>query len=542
MEGSGDGGYLDEFVSVDLELSTLLSSVLGRSSTSTGLLEDEEQPEGGWDLWCSKISRKGKVARVLRTISKNVMSFEWNGGEEKTRKAMRRLSKKIQLKLRLMAMYRDWQVYGRTFAEPIVEDKDNKFFIHDLRIIPPFTIRVFRDSKEDLDALKVELGAKQKYAKYLATLEVGAGDKVVGYIQKIGPNGSMPVGYHTHDTGDHVDRYKEAIFFLPSELIFIPRYPDHDMPDGISLLRENYDTIMDKLGYARSQSIMVKRHIDPKLIFTIPREHWGSRSRIQQEIKYGIKAGLDIFVPEGMSINVLQSSGMGSGVSEAIKFTENEFNAAMGFADSFTSSESSNRSVGEIQLQFFERDINAEREIFSDILDKTIIHPYIYKNFNTRDYPDLKWADIQPKDRKVCVQLATPFINMMTINQLLIMMEDIGYPVSQKDVKEFKKNVETARGGMMGGMGDIGGGFDGFGTPMGGGGMDMPEASGTNQWGVPGVESPPDADSPDLLTSLEEKESSIDLSAGALQAIIKKMYALEEEVERLRREVGTSPP
>ena len=30
---------------------------------------------------------------------------------------------------------------------------------------------------------------------------------------------------------------------------------------------------------------------------------------------------------------------------------------------------------------------------------------------------------------------------------------------------------------MMGGMGDIGGGFDGFGTPMGGGGMDMPEAS-----------------------------------------------------------------
>lgn len=544
MEGAGDGGFIDDFMSVDLEMSALLGSILDRSKTSLSV-DQEEEPEGGWDAWCSRVSKKGKIARILRTISKNVMSFEWRGGDERARKKLENLTRSSHMKFKLMQAYRDWQVYGRFFMEIVWEWDGRRLILRKIKVIPPATIKVYRDTREDIAALKMDVRDKTGYKNFFKKLVPGAGDTIIAYVQSTGQfvNNKQETLTDSARRNVGTDQRPDTdyIFFKPDELIFLPRYADHDLPDGISLLRENYDTIMNKLGYERSQSIMVKRHIDPKLIFTIPRDQWGDRRRIQQEIKYGIRAGMDIFIPEGMLINILQSSGMGGGVSEAIQHTEDEFNASLGWADSFSQSDSSNRSVGAIQLEFFNRDIASEREIFTDLVMNRIVKPYVRNNLGNVDIPELEWTDLTPEDRKQNTTLAVPYINMLTISQLLKLMDDIGYPVAQEDLDEFKENVETVRTATLGG-GDQGpsfpgdqdqsdeGGIEGFYTPPGG----FP--GGASKIGTPSNEDFGNLPTPRKV-NMESEATNVDLTlvqAKALEALIKKVYELEHDVAKLK--------
>jgi len=518
MEGAGQSGYYDEFVSVDLELTSMLTSILERSKTEHGVDTDFE-PEGGWDAWCSRVSKKGKIARILRTTAKNVMAFDWEKGDEEILKIIKRVSKRLHLKQQALRIYKDWLVYGRVCIEVVYEVYEDKkqISIKKVKIIPPSSIKVFRDNQVDIDNLKELLKDKTGTAAYLRGLKPGSGDEIIGYVQILTQQG-VPNDQARREQPDK--KKEDVIFFAPDELIFIPRYPDHDCPDGISLLRENYDLIMNKLGYERSQSIMVKRHIDPKLIFSIPRDQWADRRRIQQEIKSGIKAGMDIFVPDGMSINVLQSSGMGGGVAEAIRLTEDEFIAAMGFADSFTSSTSSNRSVGEIQLKFFERDVANEREIFSEIINERIIAPYIYHLFGgDAEIPEMKWMSIMPEDRARSVQMAQPFLQLMTLGQLTKLMEDVGYPVPDDEKDQFKQYVDTLHGG-----GQQQGMMDPMAALMGGGQM-PPQGQAPAQPSDPSQGLPP-------ATLGDFSGSTVMISTEMLESMMTRIYNLEKQIAK----------
>jgi len=509
--------FLEEiphYVSADLELSTMLSSILERSKSEHSI-DDDYEPEGGWDAWCSRVSKKGKIARIIRTTAKNVMAFDWVKGDEDVLTIIKRISKRLHLKQQTLRMYKDWLVYGRFCIEVVYEvfEDKKKINIRKVKIIPPSSIKVFRDSQTDIDALKDLLKNKDGVQKYIKGLKPGSGDDIVGYVQILRQQSTLPT-----DTVRRQNTQKaedDLIFFQPDELIYVSRYPDHDCPDGISLLRENYDLIMNKLGYEKSQSIMVKRHIDPKLIFSIPRDQWADRRRIQQEIKSGIKAGMDIFIPDGMSINVLQASGMGGGVAEAIRLTEDEFIAAMGFADSFTSSTSSNRSVGEIQLKFFERDVANEREIFAEIINDQIIGPYI-KHLRGPDteMPEINWQSIVPDDRAKNVQMAQPFVQMMTVTQLTKLMEDVGYPIADEDKEEFKQNVEKVRGG--GQQQNPFGGQDPFGGQQG---QSDPFSQGTSD---PSQGLPP-------MTDMAS--NTVVISNEMLQSLMTRIYNLEKQIE-----------
>lgn len=409
----------DEFL--DLSADTLLSLLANKASADKIYTPDFE-PEGGWDRWCSWAAKQGKIARIIRSLAKNAMSFDFAGGDKKALELVRQMSRRLHLKTMLILAFKDWLVYGRCFLEPVWEIKGNSKELVKIKIVAPQTIRVFRDNDKDVLELK-EFLINTEYANYAAELKPGTGDSVIGFVQ-------------------FWDKRHEgkAIFFKPDELIFIPRYPDHDCPDGISLLRENYTIIMNKLGMEKSQAVMAKRHIDPKLKFIIPEKWWGKRREIIGKIRQGLKAGLDLFLPEGMDVDILETKGNPVAVIRAQQHIEDQFIASMGFADSFTESTSSNRSVGEVQLQFFERDIRPERLLFAEILEDRLIKPYVEAKLEP---PHFVFEDLTPEDRIEKARILVPLFPYMTSSQIKKFFEDLGYPVPEEEEEELSAKLKA---------------------------------------------------------------------------------------------------
>jgi hypothetical protein len=410
---------------VSLSANTLLS-ILANKAVADKIYTPDFQPEGGWDKWCSWAAKQGKIARIIRSLAKNAMSFDFAGGDEKALEVVRQMARKVHLKTKLILAFKDWLVYGRTFIEPVWEIKGNSKDLVKVKIVAPQTMKVFRDNEKDVQELKEYL-SKTEYADYASELKPNTGDNIIGFVQF----------WEKRNEG-------KAIFFKPDELIFIPRYPDHDSPDGVSLLRENYTIIMNKLGLEKSQAIMGKRHMDPKLVFTFSKEWWPKRKAVMDTIKQGIKAGLDIFLPEGISIDTLEPKGNPVGVIRAQQHVEDQFIAAMGFADSFTESTSSNRSVGEVQLQFFERDIRPERALFAEILEDQLIKPYVEAKLGKGvEAPQFQFEDLTPEDQLEKVRILIPLVQYMTEGQLAKFFEDLGYPIPEEEKQNFSEKLKA---------------------------------------------------------------------------------------------------
>ncbi len=409
----------------DFSTDTLLT-LLANKASADHIYTPDFEPEGGWDKWCSWAAKQGKIARIVRSLAKNAMSFDFAGGDERALELVRQMVRRTHLKTVLILAFKDWLVYGRCFLEPVWEIRgSNKELVKVKRVAPP-TIRVFRDSEGDVNDLKDFLRATE-YANYADELKPGTGDNITGFVQ-------------------FWDKRHEgkAIFFKPDELIFIPRYPDHDCPDGISLLRENYTIIMNKLGMEKSQAIMAKRHIDPKLKFIIPEKWWSKRKVIINKIKQGLKAGLDLFLPEGMEVDILETKGNPVAVIRAQQHVEDQFIAAMGFADSFTESTSSNRSVGEVQLQFFERDIRPERALFAEVLEDHLIRPYVEAKLGKSvEPPHFVFEDLTPEDRIEKARILVPLFPYMTKSQIKKFFEDLGYPVPEEEEEELSAKLKA---------------------------------------------------------------------------------------------------
>ncbi len=402
-------------------LEDILNLLANKTTSADEIYTPDFEPEGGWDQWCAWAAKQGKIARVIRSLAKNAMSFDFAGGDEKALELVKQMARNVHLKTKLILAFKDWLVYGRCFIEPVWTKGREKELIK-VKTVAPSTIKVFRDNEQDVRDLK-EFLANTDYA---AELKQGSGDNIIGFVQY------------------WEKRYEnKAIFFKPDELIFIPRYPDHDCLDGISLLRENYTIIMNKLGLEKSQAIMGKRHVDPKLKFIIPERWWGKLSDIKAKVNRGIKAGLNIWLPEGANVETVEPKGNPVAVIRAQEHTEDQFIAAMGFADSFTESTSSNRSVGEVQLQFFERDIRPERALFAEILEDRLIAPYVKAKLGKAKIPHFQFEDLTPEDQLEKARIMIPLVQFMTAGQLKKFFEDLGYPIPEDEQQNFSEKLKA---------------------------------------------------------------------------------------------------
>lgn len=404
---------------VGLDFASIKSIIKSVQESSGGFIGPQYgfQPTGGWDKWCAWASRDGVTARILRSISKNVMAFGFKCNNDKALKIMKKKARQIHLRNRLNSSHHDWNTYGRTFIEPVwVEEGDKKTDLLKIKVVNPSSITIYWDSPGDIESLRNLF----KNTDYINVVEneiakhPETGDNVVGFAQHVNVADVKP------------------IFLSPEQLIFIPRYPDHENKQGFSLLRENYYIINAKKIMEEAQVAMAKAFTMPRMKHTIPMELWGRREEIMKAVRSGWEGGLDIFVPAGVDSKIQEFTGGGAAQYQALRHTQGQYIAAMGFADAFTESDSSNRSVGEIQLQFFERDIEPERAFFEEILTDRIIRPFMEIHGFTEedDMPDFDWEDLTPEDRLSWAQVMSGVVDLMDYGQLKAFFEYINLPVT----------------------------------------------------------------------------------------------------------------
>jgi len=378
-------------------------------------------PPEGWDAWSEWAAEQGKIARIVNTLAKSIMSFLIKSHDKDCQDLCDVMTRSTHLHTELLTSARYWLIYGRVFIEPVWATT-SKTALAKIRNLYPPSVMVYRNSEADIQNLKAAL-KDTVYEPYAASLKAGNGDTVIGYLQNYVP---------------HNAKNESMVFFRPDELIFIPRYPSARHPNGISLPAQNYILIMNKLGMERDQAIMVKRHGDPKHKFFIPADTWDdpvSRDILKKGFKKGIRAGLDFFFRSGetnqdkMDVDLVEPKGNPAAVSKAIDHLENQFNAAMCWADSFNESGSSNRSVGYIQLAFFEREITPERRFFAEILEDQLLAPWLQANGYAPDDAWFEFEDLTPEDRLQKAAIIAPLLPYLPAGVAEKFLEDMGYPI-----------------------------------------------------------------------------------------------------------------
>ena len=145
-----------------------------------------------------------------------------------------------------------------------------------------------------------------------------------------------------------------------------------------------------------------------------------------------LAAGTDFYLPEGTDIGIVESQGQGSRVAAYQAHLEGQFTAGMGFSDSFTNSDSSNRSVGEVQLQFWERDVRPERAMWAESLEDELIRPYVLAKLGGGATPPaLRFEDLTPDNEVATMTALVPYLPYMAPSQLRRVFQDIGNPLGE---------------------------------------------------------------------------------------------------------------
>lgn len=407
----------------------------------TSVYDPNFVPPGGWDRWIEWAIGQGKIARITQSRAKNAMAGKLvcNAKDKDQRDKLDAFSRRLHLSTARINLYMDYEGRGRAFLEPVW--KYNVFGqrtdLVKINFLFPSTVRIFRDNADDVRALKEYLKWRKdpKEIAYQFQIKAGSGFNTIGYVQNYGT--WAPPGVIVDPDGDG----DPTVFFFPDQLIHIPRYSSPQAPDGLALSRQNYVIIMNKLGIERDQAIMARRHGDPKHKFVIPDSLWGERDAIKKELKKALRAGKDFFFrgratatdPDPMDVSIVVPSGNPMSVAKAQDHVDEEFVAAMGFADSFTESGSSNRSVGEIQLDFFERDLAPERQLIAEILEDQLINPWLVTQGYKEGSAWFVFDDLSLDDQVKKAQLIEPLLMYLPASVLVRFLENLGYPLSEDE-------------------------------------------------------------------------------------------------------------
>lgn len=414
----------------------------------TAVYDPNFVPDGGWDTWNEWAIEQGKIARIIQSRAKNAMSCRLVSDDEAIQEEADKMARKIHLATNAIRFFFNYEGRSRGIMEPVwkLDIFGRPTDIVKINLLYPPGVTVFRDTDADVRDLKeyLKLSRDSKLVVYGLGLKVGTGFNIIGFVQ----NYSLWEKNTILATGKD-DR---TVFFMPDELIFIPRYESPRNPNGIAVPQQNYVIIMNKLGIECDQATMARRHGDPKHMLTIPDNLWHKKDELMKEFKKALKAGHDFYKkgravatdPDPMNVEIVEPKGNPIAVFKAQDHIEDQFIAAMGYADSFTESGSSNRSVGEIQLQFFERDLAPERKLIAEILEDKLINPWL----KARGFPEgsvwFEFDDLTPDDRIAKATLVSPLIPYLPASVLIRFLDDLGYPLTDAEKKALKTPAPVA--------------------------------------------------------------------------------------------------
>lgn len=311
-----------------------------------------------------------------------------------------------------------------------------EWHIVDLLILNPMSVRICRNNLEDVQYLRSKFGNSKntEFASYVNSdfCNVGNGAYIIAYVQ-----------YPFNEEG------QESILFYPHELIFIPRYASHSYPNGVSQLREAYKEIVLREILEELMISSAKRWGDPILKFTVNQTIWQKKELVRNmlnQIKQSRAAGMDFVTPEGVDSSIVESSGGLNIVDGPLEYVNNKLNKIMQWADSFTESDSSNRSLGETQLSFMEIDAEPERKLFASVFYKCIFLPLVVANgYNESDCPVMTFDPINPKDKIEWGNFYSGLIDQMDSGQLNTFFEFIDLPYTEpitESPMEHEKRIE----------------------------------------------------------------------------------------------------
>lgn len=419
-------------------------------------------PPGGWDEWCSWAITQGVIESTVHTQAKNMMVGKFTHQDVTITKEMNRVADKIGFQSDIIQAAIHWIGHGRCFFEPVWGAVGNKHVeFKRLKPVDPWTVRIFWDTPGDIATLKAFLIKSRRPSDYLYAqgLQVGTGSQIIGYIQ------NWNTGILSSIWGN------SRVFFLPEEIVYIPRYPSKQAPEGMSRLRANYRTIQNKIGLEDSQAHMAKRYCEPQPVYTIPKSWWDhpDLEKIKTELKKLWAKGKALFKPEGWVADILETKGNPVGVIRAQEHIDEQYNVGMGTFDSKSNSDSANRSTSETQFTFFETELQPDRKIFAAKL-LPIIEEWVSLVFPGLgdDAPTWEFEDLTPDDGISRGTVVQPLIQRGLIHKdgLVKFFEDVGYP-APTDV-EAEEIIAAARSS----------GSMGFGDP-GYGGQQQPPGNGT---------------------------------------------------------------
>jgi len=425
------------------------------------------EPPGGWIEWCSWALTKDVIARIVRTQAKNMMSFQFTHSDKVIAKKMNVMADRVHLGTDSIESAIHWMGYGFSFFEPVWRLSAIRIVcLERFKPIDAWTMKVFFDTPGEIAVLKAWLKrqglAEQAYA---TTLQPGTGSKVIGFVQ----NWTRIYG-------------TTQVFFQPGDIIYIPRYPGRFAREGMSLLRENYEPIMDKLGVRRSQARMAKRFCEPKPVYTVPKSWWDNPTleTVKSDLKKLWDSGKSLFKPEGWEAEILELKGNPVGVIRAQEHIDDEFNTGMGHFDSVAQSDSANRSTSDTQFSFFERELQPDRKIFAEAF-----RPFIEKWVQIElpeagdELPEMVFEDLTPDDNIARATIVQPLVQKGLVHKsaLVKFYEDMKYPAPSDEEAEEIITVARAQS-LAGGLG--GGGYqDPFAQP--GSEQPAPAAAGGDQ-------------------------------------------------------------
>lgn len=402
-------------------------------------------PDGGWPAWELWARDQGKVAAILAGRSANIMSFQLRTKPELTDLqrqlfSWQKTSRFLQVMLDAIC---DYEAHGYCVIEPVyAPSADGKPATPEarlaarLRTLSPTSITIYRNTESDIQSMQQAL-AETKWRTVAERCRQGDGDTIIGYVQ-------------TTSTS-------QKIYFGPAELVVIIRNRSARHPDGISLLRQCYTIIMHKLKIDRDQAVMAARHGDPKHIIHIPKTDWSDdeyRSTWKKTFSKGIRNGMDFVLPSGEGDNVtdislIEPMGNAAAVIKAQEHYEAMLMEAMGFADSFMQSDSSNRSVGEVQLAFFERSIAPIRRIFSEEIERTILDPLLRWYGHQPGDAWIEYEDLTPDDRLRKAEILAPYVSYMPEPVVQQWLQNLGYDIpegARVDILALSRDHATRRG------------------------------------------------------------------------------------------------
>lgn len=345
----------------------------------------ERKPSDWDDFYDFAFNNVPKLASIIVQNAEMAAGFTWVAKTEDTAPIELLenlcLDPDVLLRPRIVEAMILFQKYGRTYLDPVWSTGGKKLR---LKLPDPKTLRPIRDNDEDLRELRKVPDLSDRLKEYEAR-NIGT---LLGFVQTLG---------------------QKKKFIAPRRLIFIPRYPQPDEPNGVSVFRAMYKVIVNKLGIEDTQGKMARRHTDPPRIFVVGNDRIPCRPDESGQamidfVKNRIteaEGGQDIFIPDWVKVTTLeyQARGIPEAVTAAQRHFEENSVVGAGSFPALLTAEGYRASAAEVR-GLLEFKINPMRETFQAHLTSSIIKPYLDANLGEGKYemPIWVWRDITPED------------------------------------------------------------------------------------------------------------------------------------------------